>query len=227
MFVFTKLTNIGEHTSYMYIYFSEIFYHHTFLFLFIDEKTRVQSGCILDANIKTHFHLFPAKLVASLKSECLSALDDPSPVIRETAFSLIKTISFKIGKLADWPDMVPRVCQMLNSKEKFDSEGAFDVLHFISQEYALQIAMIDELHKELIPKFAEFLTHTSPIIRLYWHHKFKTILLINRDLNHFFLLTQSSHTRLYHPDDPWSGPCFDDLLGTFLSSQFIRFIMSQ
>jgi len=136
------------------------------MFAFTDEKSRVQGGFILDSNIKAHFHCFPAELIASLKSECLTALDDPSPVIRETALSLIKTISFKIEKLADWPDMVPRVCQMLNLKEHCDSVCALKVLHFISQEYASEIVTIDELHKELIPKFIQFLNHISPIIRL-------------------------------------------------------------
>jgi len=135
------------------------------LLIFTDEKSRVQSGRILDSNIRTHFHRFPAVLVESLKRECLSALDDPSPVIRETAFSLIKTISFKIGKLGNWPDMVPRVCQMLESTEHSDRESALDALRFICQEYSSEIMMIDLLHKQLISKFVQFLNHNIPQIR--------------------------------------------------------------
>ncbi len=49
-----------------------------------------------------------------MKSECLSAIGDPSPLIRATVGILVTTIVQK-GKLISWPDLLPLLCHLLDS----------------------------------------------------------------------------------------------------------------
>ena len=61
-----------------------------------DDATRSLSGLILKNNVKAHFSKFPAEVTAFIKSECLSAVGDPSPLIRATVGILITTIASKV-----------------------------------------------------------------------------------------------------------------------------------
>ncbi len=88
----------------------------------IDEPTRSLSGLILKNNVRAHFHKFPATVADFIRSECLSAIGDPSPLIRATVGILITTISSR-GELANWPELLPKLCQMLDSQ-------VFSCLHF-------------------------------------------------------------------------------------------------
>ena len=47
-----------------------------------DDATRSLSGLILKNNVKAHFTKFPNDVSLFIKSECLSAVGDPSPLIR-------------------------------------------------------------------------------------------------------------------------------------------------
>lgn len=51
-----------------------------------------------------------------IKSECLSAIGDPSPLIRATVGILITTISSR-GELTSWPELLPTLCNMLDSND--------------------------------------------------------------------------------------------------------------
>ena len=81
----------------------------------IDEPTRSLSGLILKNNVRAHFHKFPATVADFIRSECLSAIGDPSPLIRATVGILITTISSR-GELANWPELLPKLCNMLDSQ---------------------------------------------------------------------------------------------------------------
>ena len=49
-----------------------------------DDATRSLSGLILKNNVKAHFNKFPTEVAVFIKAECLSAVGDPSPLIRAT-----------------------------------------------------------------------------------------------------------------------------------------------
>lgn len=49
-----------------------------------------------------------------IKRECLSAVGDPSPLIRATVGIIITTIASK-GELTSWPELLPALCQMIDS----------------------------------------------------------------------------------------------------------------
>lgn len=164
----SKLMDTGLTTVHIFLHNLPIlFIKLLFSYLRTDEDIRVQSGRTLESNIEAHFHQFQNHLVNFLKSECLSALDDPSPVIRATAFSLIKAILLKAEKLSSWPDVLPKLCQvLLDSTDDSDQEGACHALHLTRQDLSPEIKSIDGLHKELVSKFLQLSNHISPQIRL-------------------------------------------------------------
>jgi hypothetical protein len=57
--------------------------------------SRSLSGLILKNNVKAHLGNFPAEVTQFIKSECLLAVGDPSPLIRATIGILIVTIAIK------------------------------------------------------------------------------------------------------------------------------------
>jgi transportin-1 len=94
------------------------------------------------------------------------ALGDPSPLIRATVGILITTIANK-GGILNWPELLPTLCEMLDSQEYSLCEGAFGALQKICEDSA-DVLDSNELNRPLnimIPKFLQFFRHTSPKIR--------------------------------------------------------------
>ncbi|XP_076308610.1 transportin-1-like [Tachypleus tridentatus] len=131
-----------------------------------DEPTRSLSGLILKNNVKAHFHKFPPQVAEFIKSECLSSVGDPSPLISATVGILITTIAYK-GELTNWTELLPALCQMLDSEDYNVCEGAFGALQKICEDSAevLDSEGLDRPLNVLIPKFLQFFRHSSPKIR--------------------------------------------------------------
>lgn len=81
-----------------------------------EEPTRSLSGLILKNNVKAHYNSFLPEVAEFIKRECLSAVGDPSPLIRATVGIIITTIASK-GELTSWPELLPALCQMLDSQD--------------------------------------------------------------------------------------------------------------
>lgn len=81
-----------------------------------EEPTRSLSGLILKNNVKAHYNNFMPEVAEFIKRECLSAVGDPSPLIRATVGIIITTIASK-GELTSWPELLPALCQMLDSQD--------------------------------------------------------------------------------------------------------------
>lgn len=131
-----------------------------------DEPTRSLSGLILKNNVKTHYTSMMPSVSTFIKQECLSAVGDPSPLIRATVGILITTIASK-GELTTWPELLPTLCNMLDSQDYNVCEGAFGALQKICEDSAEMLdsdALNRPLHV-LIPKFLQFFSHSSPKIR--------------------------------------------------------------
>ena len=88
----------------------------TLIYSISDEPTRSLSGLILKNNVKSHYHTFPDQVKEFIKSECLEAIGDPSPLIRATIGILVTTIAAK-GDLTNWPQLLPTLCQLLDSED--------------------------------------------------------------------------------------------------------------
>lgn len=131
-----------------------------------EEPTRSLSGLILKNNVKAHFNDFVPEVAEFIKRECLLAVGDPSPLIRATVGIIITTIASK-GGLTSWPELLPALCQMLDSQDYNVCEGAFGVLEKICEDTA-ELLDSDALNRPLnvlIPKFLQFFRHTSSKIR--------------------------------------------------------------
>ncbi|XP_071330001.1 transportin-2-like isoform X1 [Trachinotus anak] len=131
-----------------------------------DEPTRSLSGLILKNNVKAHYQNFPPTVADFIKKECLNNIGDPSPLIRATIGILITTIASK-GELQTWPELLPQLCNLLNSEDYNTCEGSFGALQKICEDSS-ELLDSDALNRPLnimIPKFLQFFKHCSPKIR--------------------------------------------------------------
>ncbi|XP_066158041.1 transportin-1 isoform X2 [Euwallacea fornicatus] len=133
-----------------------------------DEPTRSLSGLILKNNVKTHYNSLQPTVTNYIKTECLQAVGDPSPLIRATVGILITTVASK-GDLASWPELLPALCNMLDSTDYNVCEGAFGALQKICEDSAeaLDTDTTNRPLEILIPKFLQFFNHSSSKIRSY------------------------------------------------------------
>ena len=76
-------------------------------------------------------------------------------------------MTFFIGELTQWPELLPRLCEMLDSDNYTVCEGAFGALQKICEDSAeaLDSDTMNRPLNILIPKFLQFFKHTSPKIR--------------------------------------------------------------
>ena len=86
------------------------------MFFIVDEPTRSLSGLILKNNVRAHYEKLPTEVTEFIKQECLNSIGDPSPLIRATIGILVTTVASK-GGLEAWPDLLPRLCQNLDSDD--------------------------------------------------------------------------------------------------------------
>ena len=130
-----------------------------------DDPTRSLSGLILKNNVRAHFEKFPAEVTTFIKQECLSSIGDQSPLIRATIGILVTTIVAK-GELRNWQELLPSLCNSLDSDDYNVCEGAFGALQKICEDNAEDLDN-DSTHplNILIPKFLQFFKHNSPKIR--------------------------------------------------------------
>lgn len=131
-----------------------------------DEPTRSLSGLILKNNIRLHGPTLRQEAIDYIKQECLMAVGDPSPLIRATVGILITTIANK-GGLVNWQELLPTLCEMLDSQDYNVCEGAFGALQKICEDSAelLDSAALNRPLNVMIPKFLRFFRHNSPKIR--------------------------------------------------------------
>ncbi|KAI1290217.1 Transportin-1 [Halotydeus destructor] len=131
-----------------------------------DEPTRSLSGLILKNNVRVHLHQFPPEVTEFIKSECLDAIGDQSPLIRATIGILITTIASK-GELTNWPDLLPRLCMMLDNEDFHVVEGSFGALQKICEDSAdiLDSEILNRPLNFMIPKFLQFFKHNSSKVR--------------------------------------------------------------
>lgn len=131
-----------------------------------DDATRSLSGLILKNNAKAFFDKFPDYCKEFIKRECLLCIGDPSQLIRATIGILITTIVTK-NSLQAWPELLPTLCQHLDSENYSNCEGAFGALQKICEDSHDQLDS-DNYNRPLdylIPKFLKFFRHSNAKIR--------------------------------------------------------------
>ncbi|XP_057298816.1 transportin-1-like [Hydractinia symbiolongicarpus] len=131
----------------------------------IDEPTRSLAGLILKNNVKSNYQKFPQDCRQFVKAECLSAIGDPSALIRATIGILITTIAQK--EFGTWPELLPTLLQLLDSEDYNVCEGAFGALQKICEDLSRQLdgEGNNQILNVMIPKFLHFFKHSSPKLR--------------------------------------------------------------
>ena len=109
-----------------------------------DDPTRSLSGLILKNNVRAHFEKFPPEVATFIKAECLNSIGDPSPLIRATIGILITTIVAK-GDLRNWPELLPALCQCLESDDYNMCEVRKSFFHV--QVFLYQMTKLKALHR--------------------------------------------------------------------------------
>ena len=85
-------------------------------------------------------------------------------------FQLVQSHTFFLffaGELTQWPELLPRLCELLDSPDYTVCEGSFGALQKICEDSAEALDS-DSLNRPLnflIPKFLQFFKHSSPKIR--------------------------------------------------------------
>ena len=125
-----------------------------------DEPTRSLSGLILKNNVKTHYNSLLPSVTDFIKTECVQAVRDTSPLIRATVVILITTVA---------SNKLPALCQMLDSTDYNVCEGGFIALQKICEDSAeaLDADTTNRPLDILFSKFLQFFNHSSSKIRSY------------------------------------------------------------
>lgn len=119
-------------------------------------------------NVRANFNSFPPNVTEFIKQECLNSIGDPSSLIRSTISIIITTIASK-GELSNWPELLPRLCLLLDAEDYNTCEGGFGALLKICED-STDYLNADNLNRPLnvlVPKFLTFFKHSHPKIRAY------------------------------------------------------------
>jgi len=63
-----------------------------------------------------HYDKLPPEVLNFIRQACLGSIGDPSPLIRATIGILITTMVAR-GGLENWRDLLPTLCQLLDSND--------------------------------------------------------------------------------------------------------------
>ncbi|CDS37042.1 transportin 1 [Echinococcus multilocularis] len=124
------------------------------------------SGLILKNHLASTYSKQPPDVIACVKEEALRSMNDPHPLIRSTAGTLITTL-VSVGGLQSWPQVIPQLIQSLTTHDPYLLQGTFDALKKICEDSKddLEDDSFVNVLDELIPKFIQFFSHPHPKIR--------------------------------------------------------------
>ncbi|KAJ2860345.1 hypothetical protein GGI22_002737 [Coemansia erecta] len=131
---------------------------------------RAVAGLLLKNNVRQGFATIPPHVLDYVKHKSIDAIGDPDTLVRHTLGTVIATI-ITLGRLRNWPEILPRLMQLLDSSEYPVVEGAWDILRKICEErdHELEEPMDDGTRplNVMIPKFISFFSSESPALREY------------------------------------------------------------
>ncbi|KAJ1933260.1 hypothetical protein GGF37_006787, partial [Kickxella alabastrina] len=129
---------------------------------------RAVAGLLLKNSVRQDFNTIPPHVLEYVKRKSIDAIGDPDTLVRHTLGTVIAT-SVALGKIRNWPEILPRLMQLLDSSEYPVVEGAWDILHKICEECGLEL---DEPLNDgtlplniMLPKFITFFASDLPVLR--------------------------------------------------------------
>ncbi|KAJ2793802.1 Transportin-2, partial [Coemansia guatemalensis] len=92
-----------------------------------DSMVRTVAGLLLKNNVRQEFNNIPASVLDYVVRKSIDGIGDPDTMVRHTLGTVVATVVEK-GKLSSWPEVLPRLMQLLDSNEYPVVEGSWDIL---------------------------------------------------------------------------------------------------
>ncbi|KAJ2020876.1 hypothetical protein IW146_003042 [Coemansia sp. RSA 922] len=137
-----------------------------------DENSTVRAvaGLLLKNNVRQDFASIPPHVLEYVKRKSIDAIGDPDTLVRHTLGTVIATI-VALGKIRSWPEILPRLMQLLDSSDYPVVEGSWDILRKICDECTRELEEpLDDGTLPLnvmLPRFLSFFSSESPTLREY------------------------------------------------------------
>ncbi|KAJ1802909.1 hypothetical protein LPJ77_005503, partial [Coemansia sp. RSA 2523] len=137
-----------------------------------DESSLVRTvaGLLLKNKVRQDFKQIPRTVLEYVVSKSIDGIGDPITMVRHTLGTVVATV-VALGKVSSWPDVLPRLLQLLDSGDYTVVEGSWDILHKICEEcdQELEEPLADGTRplSVMIPKFLTFFGAESPVLREY------------------------------------------------------------
>ncbi|KAH7974680.1 hypothetical protein HPB49_018083 [Dermacentor silvarum] len=166
-----KLSEIPNFSNYLVFIVAEL--------KFENERLTKPTGSLLDEDVTADSGNVPRHVSDSTETNSFESVDDPLAVIVAALGFFITTDSTL--ELTRWPELLPRLGELLYSKDDRVCEGSFGALHKICRDYAeaLDTGPLKDQLTVLVPKFLKFFRHKSPRIQ-FCAITFISLLFLNR-----------------------------------------------
>ncbi|CAB4483237.1 unnamed protein product [Rhizophagus irregularis] len=134
-----------------------------------EPSTRAIAGLLLKNTIRVYFATIQRDVLAYVKALSIKGLGDQDVMVRGIIGNVITTIVTR-GGLADWPQVLPALMELLDSQDYNVVEGAFGALQKICEDSSRELDQDIEGTRPLnymIPKIITFFDSQHVKIRVY------------------------------------------------------------
>ncbi|XP_037555011.1 transportin-1 [Dermacentor silvarum] len=166
-----KLSEIPNFSNYLVFIIAEL--------KFENERLTKPTGSLLDEDVTADSGKVPRHVSDSTETNSFESVGDPLAVIVAALGFFITTDSTL--ELTRWPELLPRLGELLDSKDDSVCERSFGALHKICRDYAeaLDTGPLKDQLTVLVLKFLKFFRHKNPRIR-FCAATFISLLFLNR-----------------------------------------------
>ncbi|KAJ2783266.1 hypothetical protein H4R18_001785 [Coemansia javaensis] len=144
-----------------------------FVLIFMKEESpmvRTVAGLLLKNKVRQDFASIPPQVLDYVVRKSIEGIGDSDTMVRHTLGTVVATV-VALGKIGNWPEILPRLMQLLDSSEYAVVEGSWDILRKICEEcdHELEKPLSDGTRplNVMIPKFLTFFSSDSPVLREY------------------------------------------------------------
>ncbi|KAI6197203.1 Importin-beta domain-containing protein [Aphelenchoides besseyi] len=139
---------------------------------------RALSGLLLKSSIRQNWVQIPNNIRQFLKQNCFTAIGEQSPLLRATVGIIITTIFTHEG-CQQWPELVPALCQMLETNDQYKLAGSLSSLQKICEDSADRL-IFDEV-QILVSKVLPFFQSEAVELRTMSVNTINSILLVQNE----------------------------------------------
>lgn len=152
------------------------------------DTTRTMAGLILKNNIRMRFRSLQPGVLDHVKAHIFTALQDPSPTIRNTAGTVIDTLLTSLEP-ENWPEALSKLLELADSPDQktqevrsarflpghsltsFWPQGAFGALDKLCQDMSKKLEQLDiggtRPLDYMVPKFLEHMDSPAEKVRMH------------------------------------------------------------